>query len=372
MSTGFEDSAPAPRAVNCYIHVPFCRSRCGYCAFYSQTGGDRSAWLARTVSDISEYSAVCPPVATVYIGGGTPTLLVLEELERLTAAVEKLPLLPEAELSIEANPETLDSAKVDFLRRHYSRISLGVQSFSASFRDYLGRDCSESALEKAVSLVRRAGFKHWNCDLIYGMAGQTEEDFASDVLRAAECGADHVSCYSLTCEENSRLGGELRTVSDELAVKMWDAAAGILNSFGIRRYEISNYAGAGCECRHNVNVWRGGILRGFGPSAAGFDGVDRFTEPPSLADWLSGVSPEYDRIPHWERLNEIFAVNLRTCAGWTPELWAGVPGADAWQNRLASAGRLPSEWIEISEERITLTRLGLLFWNSAAERLIFD
>ena len=151
---------------------------------------------------------------------------------------------------------------------------------------------------------------------------------------------------------------------------MWKIA----NGCGLTRYEISNYAKSGGECRHNLNVWRGGRLRGFGPSAAGFDGVRRTIEPASLAAWLRGDPPEVDEIPPEERLNEIFAVNLRTVRGWTPELWSGVPNADPWESRLAVAQRAAAEtfpeWFDISPERITLTNSGLLFWNSVAETIL--
>lgn len=359
--------------MNYYIHVPFCRSKCGYCAFYSEpspSGEAEDAYLDRLETLMERREASAGPCETVYLGGGTPTLLSEARLERLFSMIRKH-LRPDemTELSIESNPETLTESKVRLIRSFATRLSLGVQSFDAALRKTLGRDCSPQALEQAAGWIAAAGFPHWNCDLIYAIPGQTAEDFSADLRRAESLGVDHLSCYSLTPEEGALLAGSL--IPDENdAARMWELAG----RSGLSRYEISNYAIPGGECRHNLNVWRGGLLTGFGPAAAGFDGRVRRIEPASLDGWLRGDPPELDEIPPGERLNEIFAVNLRTVAGWTPELWAKVPGADSWASRLSIARRAEAEtspeWFDISPERITLSDLGLLFWNSVAEELL--
>ncbi|MPM61511.1 Oxygen-independent coproporphyrinogen-III oxidase-like protein [bioreactor metagenome] len=273
------------------------------------------------------------------------------------------------EISIESNPETLTEAKVRLIRGFATRLSLGVQSFDAALRKTLGRDCSQPALERAAEWIAAARFPHWNCDLIYAIPGQTPDGFASDLDRAAALGVDHLPCYNLTPEEGALLADSL-IPNEDAATRMWELAG----QCAFPRYEISNYARPGCECRHNLNVWRGGLLAGFGPAAAGFDGRVRRLEPASLGSWLRGEPPEIDEIPAGERRNEIFAVNLRTVAGWTPELWANVPGADSWASRLRAARRAEAEtspeWFDISPERITLSASGLLFWNSVAEVLL--
>ena len=362
--------------MNYYFHLPFCRSKCGYCAFYSVPTPAPNAidayleHLERRLED----AAPLPPAETVYLGGGTPTLLSLPQLERLFAMLKRV-LFPgaECEVSIEANPETLDAAKVALLRKNVTRISLGVQSFYAERRRILGRQCGDAALAKAVELIRSAGFPHWNIDLIYGIPGETVAMWRNDLVRAADCGVDHISCYSLTPEEGSRLGA-LLAVDDDAAADMYETIPETLASYDIRRYEISNYARRGSECRHNVSVWRGGLLRGFGPSAAGFDGRDRMTEPPSLAEWLAGAPPEFDRIPVKQRLAEIFAVNLRTVDGWTPELWERVPGADRWEERNAVVAQvkrnLPGSWWKITPTCMKLSDEGLCFWNDIAQAML--
>ena len=358
--------------MNYYFHVPFCRSKCGYCAFYSEAAPQEEfmdAYLARIERELEHFEPE-EPCETIYLGGGTPTLFDERRLERLFAMITRiLAPPPDAEISIEANPETLTTAKVALLRSFANRLSLGVQSFDPQLRGTLGRDCSQAALERALDLVATAKFPHWNCDLIYAIPGQSCAAFRRDLDAAVALGVDHLSCYSLTPEEGARLADSL-IPDEEESERMWKIAS----DCGLPRYEISNYAKRGGECRHNRNVWRGGKLRGFGPSAAGFDGVRRSIEPASLAAWLRGDPPEIDEIPPEERLNEIFAVNLRTVRGWSRELWAGVPNADPWENRIAVARRAMAEtfpeWFDISPERITLTNSGLLFWNSVAEMIL--
>jgi len=362
--------------VNYYFHLPFCHGKCGYCAFYSvpyPAPGQIDEYLDHLERRL-ETASPLPPAETIYLGGGTPTLLSLPQLERLFAMLKRaLAPTTECEISIEANPETLDEAKVDLLRENVTRISLGVQSFSTGQRKTLGRRCGNEALASAVNSIRRAGFPHWNIDLIYGIPGETTSIWRDDLLRAADCGVDHLSCYSLTPEEGSRLGASF-AVDDEIATDMYEMIPETLAAYGIRRYEISNYARVGSECRHNVNVWRGGLLRGFGPTAAGFDGSDRMTEPATLRDWLAEVPPELDRIPGKQRLAEIFAVNLRTVDGWTPELWRDVPGADSWEERreivMQLKRDLPVSWWKITSGCIKLSDEGLCFWNDIAQAML--
>lgn len=363
--------------MNYYFHVPFCRSKCGYCAFYSEASpgaDDIENYLAEIERQLRSLEA--PQVAeTIYIGGGTPTLLSAEQLERLTGMISSyLPRCGGCEISMEANPESITPEKLSAIRPLVNRLSVGVQSFDPEVRRILGRCCSDAAIGKALEAVSGAGFKHWNIDLIYGVPGEGAGRWESDLRRAGASGADHLSCYALTPEEGARLGGTFE-VDDDAAAGVWQEMEEWLGPMGFSRYEISNYARSGGGCRHNMNVWRGGLLRGFGPSASGFDGVDRVTETASLAGWLAGEAPEVDRISAPERLNEIFAVNLRTTAGWTPEMWRQVPGADDWNLRLKkafAASQRPGteKFWQLSPERIALSGQGLLFWDLIAEDLL--
>lgn len=360
--------------MNCYLHIPFCRRKCGYCAFYSLPS-PRADEIAAYLDHLEQTLPELPePPETIYLGGGTPTLLTERELERLFSLLRKR-WRPDArcEITVEANPETLTGGKIALIRDFATRLSLGVQSFAPVLRKTLGRDCSQHALDQSLQLVRDASFPHWNCDLIYAVPGETMTQWENDLRQAAETGADHLSCYSLTAEEGARLAPRWK-LDDDFSAACWQTAGVLLGEHGIQRYEISNYARAGAECRHNRNVWRGGLLKGFGPAAASFDGAVRTKSPDSLSAWLAGTAPERDEIPRAARLDEIFAVQLRTAEGWTPESWRAVPHADEWEARLAKIEailpEIPPEWIAFSPERITLNDSGLLFWDTIAELIL--
>ena len=361
--------------MNYYIHIPFCRSKCGYCAFYSEPGADSSLverYLEKIIRQLSEQKF--PEAETIYFGGGTPTLLSSCQLEKLFAAVEEN-LRPEkdCEISIECNPETLDAEKTALMKNVITRISCGIQSFDPALRSTLGRDCSDSAIEKAVSLIQDARIKHFNCDLIYAIPGQTLSGWEHDLETAVSCQVDHLSCYNLTPEEQSRLGGSF-IIDDDAALEMYQTAGSILADKGFSRYEISNYARSGCECRHNINIWKGGKLTAFGPAGAGFDGTSRIINVENLCSWLNDGAPEIDTLDENARSREIFAVNLRTAAGWNRKLWHDTRRAVSWENMcdiFDNAVRdIPENFYSRTAESIRLTPDGLLYWNDIAEKII--
>ncbi len=355
--------------MNVYCHVPFCRSKCGYCAFYSEPDAPdslRKKYLDKLESDLARADWDGMEVETLYLGGGTPSILTVPELERLFGMLRRLPLGTETEISMECNPETLDEEKIALIRTFVTRLSCGVQSFEPRFRRTLGRDCSQEALDRALAGIVAARFSHFNIDLMYAIPGQSLADWGRELDCALACGADHFSCYALTPEEGTRLAGT--TVDDDLAADMYDLAG-----MRLLRYEISNYASPGGECHHNLNVWCGGLLRGFGPAAASFEGGIRRIEPESLERWLQNVPPEIDEIPLEARFREILAVNLRTVRGWTPAMWGAIPlphGAYNWDWVQKIAHESAAEFLHITPERIALRPEALPFWNSAAEALL--
>lgn len=359
--------------MNCYIHVPFCKNKCGYCAFYSETAVSKQLkeeYLNKLERDISSVAVFHPE--TIYIGGGTPTLLAVDELARLANIIRRyFKPARECEISIECNPETLDAEKCALLKEFVTRISLGVQSFDENLRNTLGRQCSTQALEKALSLIKEYKFPHFNCDLIYGIPNESMEQWKDDLEKVADSGADHVSCYSLTPEEQSRLGAAF-IIDDDAAVEMYNTAQTILSRHKIERYEISNYAKKNAECRHNINVWRGGKLIAFGPAGAGFDGKKRTINPENIHSWLNGNIQEDDWLSPESRCREIFAVNLRTSAGWHRNMWNDFPVSwDKMREIFCCAMEsVPKEFYIIENDAVRLTPDGLLYWNDIAERII--
>ena len=350
--------------MNAYIHVPFCRKKCAYCAFYSLPAADGDL-IQKYVAEIVRQLQACPATfSTLYLGGGTPTLLAEKDLERIFSAVR---LAPGAEVSIEANPETLTPEKLAMLSNYANRLSIGVQSFSGNKRKKLGRDCSDKAIHAALDCPH---FPHRNLDLMYAVPGDTADSFREDLRLAVASGVDHISCYSLTPEEQTAFAGTV--INEEMSADLWQLAGDTLGEAGILRYEISNYARPGAECRHNVNVWKGGILQGFGPAAASFDGHQRYRQQENVTSWLHGAPPEWDMIPEDARRREIFAVNLRTVAGWKKRDFLALPGAveEEWQTFLQTLAPFSPLYCTIVSDEVKLTDRGLLFWDSIASELL--
>lgn len=324
------------------------------------------------LSALLEKEVFSEKLKTVYIGGGTPNFLTAKEMEKLFRMIHRLPLTDDCEISCELNPECLTADKMLLLNDFTTRLSVGVQSFSESVRNKLMRRCNDAQFEKAWGLLAKRKVKHLNIDLIYGVQSVEWELFKSDIDRALDSGADHLSCYSLTAEENSRLGLKAPVADDENSAEFWQMIGEYTSARGVRRYEVSNYAQANCECQHNMNVWSGDTLLGVGPAAAGFDGVDRFCYCESVEDFIRGAAPEKDVISEKLRMLEIWAVNLRTVRGWSRELWEDrYPGSWGKMYDLSqAAARQEPAWWQISADTIALTDAGLLFWDDAAMQIL--
>ncbi len=362
--------------VQLYIHVPFCRRKCGYCAFYSLPSREHAGtYLQKLIRQLNEFTSP-DEIDSVYLGGGTPTILRETELIQLFEAVRRQPLKPDAEITIEGNPETFTPEKMDIIRKNVTRISVGIQSFDAAVRETLGRECSDRAISNALQLVKERQFPHFNCDLMYAVPGQTGESWHKDLKLAADSGADHISCYSLTPEEGTLLvRGGLTNIDEDMSAQMWHDAGDILGQYGFDRYEISNYAKPGAQCRHNTAVWQGSRLFGFGPAASSYDGAMRYTQQSDLHRWLNNASPETDYLPPEARRREIAVINLRTVSGWSKSKYLSLPGASEaeWKNLLNEAEKLRQirpELIYLTPDELKLTESGLLFWDTIACELL--
>ncbi|MFA6569577.1 MAG: radical SAM family heme chaperone HemW [Victivallales bacterium] len=385
-----------------YIHVPFCASKCGYCAFYSLPSPEPGAvdsYLKKLAHDFKSSSHLCGKLESVFIGGGTPTFLSAENLGKLFSLIHShFEISADAEFSIECNPETLTAEKSKLIANFANRVSLGVQSFNPEFRRILGRQGSVSTIEKAISLLTKHGVVNIGCDLIYAIPGQSPEDWQSDLEKTVAFPLKHISAYSLTFEEGTRLAEKIsklesrksklenkdktdtrhlkpesshrRLTTDDCSAEMWNLANTFLKKHGFRRYEISNYAKRGSECRHNLEIWYGDKYLGFGPAAASFDGIKRWTNVGDLQKWLSGTEPEIDLITPEKRAREIFVMGLRTSQGWDRICFLRRTGFDLnrWNTDLAPL--TDTHLLIEAAENIKCTRKGLLLWNEVAERLI--
>ena len=361
---------------NLYIHVPFCAGKCDYCAFYSEPAPDAALirrWLDRILFQLEENASSLKHAETVYFGGGTPSLLPEDALNRLFSAVREV--VPAAkEISIEANPFTVTPEKAAVLTSFANRVTLGIQSFNPVLLKNIGRrDHAGPCPEEAVLNLRAAGLRNLGLDLMYALPGETPELWRHDLERALELNPEHISAYSVTPEPGTpfarRIAG--RPEDDALSEAMWEQAGAVLGAAGLPRYEISNYARPGFESRHNSNVWHGQTYLGLGPAACSFDGTDRWTQVADLRAWLDGAPPEVDRIPRRARLGEILMMGLRTVRGWTRREFedaagCGWDGFSAQLNELAERGLLT-----LAPDAVAPTERGLAFWNDVAESLVF-
>ncbi len=358
--------------------MPFCARRCDYCAFYvyeKAASGLRREYLTRLESELKVKSEYCDPLATIYIGGGTPTYFSTRELrEMLTMVTENFQFEAGYEFTVESNPDCLTPAKLTALiDGGVNRISTGIQSFSQGVLDAIGRPGKIERAYEAVDAIRASGIGNFNCDLIFGVPGQTISDWENDLKEISQLAPPHISAYSLMIEENTKLA-ESGTVEgdDELLSEMWNLAGEYLeNHCGLRRYEISNYAKTGFECRHNQRIWMGNRFIGAGPSACYFDGVSRWTNPTTLASWLKNTPAVEDAVSSEQRAVEILITGLRTVDGWERFDFERVTGFDYSDIRGETICELTEAGLLVQDvNSLRLSNQGLLLADFIARELL--
>ncbi|HEX2176181.1 MAG TPA: radical SAM family heme chaperone HemW [Nocardioidaceae bacterium] len=338
MPSALPDGQPAPadgalpasalhgmrtRSFGVYVHVPFCTVRCGYCDFNTYTsaelgsapGASRASYHQAAVAEVRLAARVlgpdAPPVDTVFFGGGTPTLLPPEDLNRILDAVrDELGLTAGVEVTTEANPDSVDPESLQRLRdAGFNRISLGMQSAVPRVLATLDRTHDPARVPQAVRWAREAGFEQVSLDLIYGTPGESPADWRTSLEQALACEPDHVSAYALIVEDGTALArrvgrGELPAPDDDELADKYLLADEVLSAHGLSWYEVSNWArdpgsGASARCRHNEIYWRGGSWWGVGPGAHSHVAGVRWwnvKHPSAYAERLSrGVSPAYAR-----------------------------------------------------------------------------
>ena len=321
------------RPLGLYVHVPFCRQKCVYCDFYSlpRREGEMDAYVSAlraqlAGTDFSGYEA-----DTVYLGGGTPSYL---GPRRLTALLESLrgacPVLPGAEITLEANPDSAhDPEGLAALRQAgFNRVSLGMQSADDGELRALGRVHTAAQVRASVEALRKAGFENLSLDLIYGLPRQTQEHWRENLTAAAALEPEHLSCYGLKVEEGTPLfarAAEADLPDDGAQADLYLYAVEYLASQGYRQYEISNFAKEGFASRHNLKYWTLGEYMGFGPGAHSDLGGARYAYEKDLEGYIRGVREqgpllsESDRIPPMDRDIEWLMLGLRTVRGLDPK-----------------------------------------------------
>ena len=365
-------------SLSIYIHVPFCAKKCAYCDFASFSGreADWGRYFDEILTEIRRWSDVTDfgllrdkyRVKTVFVGGGTPTLVDAGYIEKvLDACREIAPFEEDAEITIEGNPGTLAPDRLAAYRRAgVNRLSLGAQSFDDGLLRTLGRIHTAGQIGKAVHMAREAGFDNINLDLMYALPGQDMGQWADTLDAAVALGVPHISAYSLIVEPGTQMAarvasGALAVPDDDAVNAMQRQAISRLNAAGYRRYEISNYARPGYECRHNLVYWFRGDYLGLGCAAHSLLGGRRFHNPESVDDYLAGIRRlDETRLTARDAMEETLMLSTRTVQGLDLAAWERAFGACFERGREDAIGRLEKGgMVERAGGRLRLTTRGM-------------
>jgi oxygen-independent coproporphyrinogen-3 oxidase len=364
----------SPRAA--YVHVPFCAHHCGYCDFAVTTGADEriDEYVTAVGRELELLLAEPRPVETIFIGGGTPTYLTAEQLERLLSIVNRWFPAREAharEFSIESTPESLSNDKVAVLADNgVNRVSIGVQSFEPRSLHVLERIHSPTDVPRAIDCVR-CRIDNVSLDLIFGVPCQTLADWRVDVQRAVALAPEHISTYGLTYEKGTRLwkqrrSGLVTALDEDVELAMYEHALDALDAAGYRRYEVSNHARPGRECRHNAVYWANWAYFGAGVGAARYVAGTRDVNSRSLPTYLERIAAgrpatvQSETLQPDDRARETVSTQLRRVDGIGREQFVGQTGFDL-EYLCGSAIRRHAAAALLADDgrRVSLTRKGV-------------
>ena len=318
-----------------YVHIPFCRSKCQYCDFYSVTGSEESLkddYRKAICEHIREAGGQAPDylVDTIYFGGGTPSYFGPDGMAAILTAVRKyFDVSPSAEITFEANPDSITKPLLRRLRSEgFNRVSLGIQCDDDEILEKIGRPHNYQQAVEAYKLIRRKGFRNVSVDLMYGLPGQSLEAWQETLKNVLKLKPEHISCYGLKVEEGTPLYEVqefANLADDDTQADMYLSAIKILRKRGYRQYEISNFCRKGNVSRHNLKYWNGEEYLGFGPDAASDFGGRRFTAVRDVHAYMEGILTggmvlrEVQDVPPRDRAGEYLMMRLRTSMGIDPE-----------------------------------------------------
>jgi oxygen-independent coproporphyrinogen-3 oxidase len=379
------DLATVPgRAFGIYIHVPFCATRCGYCDFNTYTpaeagGATPQGWLTALRAELGLAAGrlgAPPAVDTIFVGGGTPSLLGGDGLAAVLDAVRAYFTVADgAEVTTEANPESTSPQLFDRLRAAgYTRVSLGMQSVAPRVLAVLDRVHSPGRALDAAREARAAGFEHVNLDLIYGTPGETDDDLHRSVDAAIGAGVDHVSGYALVVEDGTAMArrvkrGEITAPDNDVLAARYELLDARLSAAGFDWYEVSNWSRPGGECRHNVGYWNGGQWWGAGPGAHGYVGATRWwniKHPNAYAQALAeGVLPvaDFERLDAAAMHTEDVMLRLRMRDGLPVGLLSG-------DERVRAETAIGDGLVALTADRLVLTDRGRLLADAVVRTLL--
>lgn len=317
-----------------YIHIPFCRKRCHYCDFFKSTDLSQKARLLEGLKKELQSRApelVSEEINTIYFGGGTPSVLLIDELKDLLNIIyQNYQVAGNAEITLEANPDDLRQAILSALKQiGFNRLSMGVQSFSESDLKLMNRRHGVMQAVQSVKWAKKAGFSNISIDLIYGLPNQTIEEWERNVRIAVELDVQHVSAYNLTYHEGTVFyeqlkKGILQELPDELSLQQFEMLVKILKEAGFEHYEISNFCKPGLYSQHNSSYWKSRKYLGIGPSAHSYDLASRRWNVSSISKYLEGLENnqpyfETEILTEQDRYNDFIITGLRTVWGISEE-----------------------------------------------------
>lgn len=370
-----------------YFHIPFCKQACHYCNFHFSTSLARKDVMVQTLCEELRLRAGYLQdrhIGSVYFGGGTPSLLTIHDLEAIFSEISRhFVLLPEAEVTLEANPDDLNRDKLDALRQGtpINRLSIGIQSFQEADLRWMNRAHGTGEARACIEAAQAAGFHNLSIDLIYGSPSTSDEDWAENLRIFLEQGIRHLSSYCLTVEEGTALGhfvkkGKQPPVDEAKAARQFEYLVEATEAAGFEHYEISNFAQPGHRARHNSSYWTGEHYLGIGPSAHSFDGISRQWNVANNAQYLRNMT---DQKPFFERelltpaqqYNEYVMTGLRTTWG-VEEARIGTFGEDFMAHfRAEAAPLLAAGQLESVGGRICVARKSRFLADGIASDLFY-
>ncbi len=369
-----------------YVHIPFCRHRCHYCDFNTYEGLDGLfvPYVDALVTEIGRHLGSDRPATSVFFGGGTPTLLPASELGRILRAIEDaLGLAPGVEITVEANPETVDTATFEeLLAAGFNRVSIGVQSTSERVLQALGRTHTSERALGAVEEAHAAGFADVNVDLIYGSQWETNDHWRQSLTDVISAGPEHVSAYALTVEEGTPLGtfvatGRIADVDPDVQAERHALAEELLGAAGYDRYEISNWSLPGHACRHNLLYWCAGDYLGFGAGAHGHRGGCRFWNVRLPRDLIARIDEGVSTVEGAEeldddpRVGEALMLGLRLKSGIHEPSFVERFGRAAWDARAATIEHLVRQGQLVrQDDYLALSPRATMVANDVCARLL--
>ncbi|MFO7670625.1 MAG: radical SAM family heme chaperone HemW [Bacteroidales bacterium] len=353
-----------------YIHIPFCRQACRYCDFYFTISTQYQDLFTKSLlkefeiraSGMQEYR-----METLYLGGGTPSLLTKSNLQKILRGVmESFRFSEEPEITIECNPDDLDASQLSNIRGlGFNRISIGIQSFREEDLILMRRSHNALQAVRAVHEAASAGFDNITIDLIFGIPGQTPEGWRANLLRALELPVNHISAYHLTFETGTvfdhwRRKGKIAPVAEDESVEMYRILREELTGAGFEHYEISNFAKERFRSRHNQIYWSGEPYMGFGPSAHSYNGTSRYWNASSLKNYIKSLQEgeavgEREELTNKEKYHDYLITSLRTCEGADPQIIRDRFGEEVLNHFLERSGRFLMDGLMVQKkERIAI------------------